>query len=95
MSIPASNEGVRRELAKLCSEVLGEGDWRLFLPGAGGQGTLEGLRSSEGPVTKDLPHIETAALDYYDKYWKVFWHRLYDKHGLSSPHSRSCSMERT
>ena len=42
----------------------------------------------KGSCHKDLPHIETAALDYYDKYWKVFWHRLYDKHGMSSPHSR-------
>ena len=52
-------------------------------------GHLKRYDPQKAPVTKDLPHIETAALDYYDKYWKVFWHRLYDKHGLSSPHSRS------
>ena len=78
------------ELAKLCSEVLGEGDWRFVSPRErAGKGHLKGYDPQKAPVTKDLPHIETAALDYYDKYWKVFWHRLYDKHGLSSPHSRS------
>jgi len=27
-----------------------------------------------------LPHIETAAYDYYDNYWEDFWQRLKDKH---------------
>ena len=54
-----------------------------------GKAHLQGYVREKAPATKNLPHIETAALDYYDKYWKVFWHRLYDKHGMSSPHSRS------
>jgi hypothetical protein len=31
-------------------------------------------------VVKDLPHIEEAANDYYDTYWKDFWSRLHEKH---------------
>ena len=78
------------ELSKLCSEVLGEGEWRFVSPRErAGKGHLKGYDPARAPVTEDLPHIDTAALDYYDEYWKVFWHRLYDKHALSSPHSRS------
>ena len=30
----------------------------------------------------DLPHIQKAAYDYYDTYWKEYWQRLYDKHNI-------------
>jgi hypothetical protein len=29
---------------------------------------------------KKLPHIDAAAQDYYDKYWKDYWQRLHTKH---------------
>lgn len=28
-------------------------------------------------------HIENAAYDYYDKYWKDYWQRLRDKHAAT------------
>ena len=56
-------------------EVLGEGDWRFVSSsGTGGKAHLQGYVREKAPATKNLLHIETAALDYYDKYWKVFWH---------------------
>jgi hypothetical protein len=30
-------------------------------------------------------YIEKAGLDYYDKYWKDYWKRLYDKYALPVP----------
>jgi hypothetical protein len=29
----------------------------------------------------DLPHIDQAAQDYYDTYWKDYWKRLHEKYG--------------
>lgn len=77
-------------LAELCLEVMGDGDWRFVSPRErAGSKHLKGYDPDKAPVVKDPPHIEKAAYDYYDKYWKVFWHRLYDKHDLPNPATRS------
>jgi len=76
--------------AKLCEDVLGKPDWRFVSPRLrAGQGHLKNYDPSKAPKVEDLPHIKKAANDYYDKYWKVFWQRLYDKHEVLSPHTRS------
>ncbi len=67
--------------AKLCKEVLGDGNWRFVTPlKRAGKGHLRGYTPESAPTVKLLPHIETAAYDYYDNYWKEFWQRLADKH---------------
>ncbi|MBT5378960.1 MAG: DUF1080 domain-containing protein [Opitutae bacterium] len=77
-------------LAKLCEEVLGDHEWRFVSPRErAGKGHLKGFNPETSPKVKELPHIQTAAYDYYDNYWKGFWQRLYDKHGLPSPRTRS------
>ena len=76
--------------AKLCEDVLGKPNWRFVSPRLrAGQGHLKNYDPNNAPKVKDLPHIKKAANDYYDQYWKVFWQRLYDKHELPSPHTRS------
>jgi hypothetical protein len=69
--------------AKLCEDVLGKPEWRFVSPRErAGKGHLKNFDSTKGPKVIDPPHIEKAAYDYYDKYWKVYWQRLYDKHGI-------------
>ena len=69
------------ELAKLCAEVLGDSDWRFVSPRSrAGQGHLVGYNPATAPKVVKLEHIDVAAQDYYDKYWKDFWKRLHDKH---------------
>ncbi len=76
--------------AKLCEDVLGKPDWLFVSPRLrAGQAHLKNYDPSKAPKVEDLPHIKKAANDYYDKYWKVFWQRLYDKHEVRSPHTRS------
>ena len=76
--------------AKLCEDVLGKPEWRFVSPRLrAGQGHLKDYDPTKAPKVEDLPHIKKAANDYYDKYWKVFWQRLYDKHEVPSPHTRS------
>ena len=76
--------------AKLCEDVLGKPDWRFVSPRErAGQTHLKNYEPAKAPKVQDLPHIKVAANDYYDKYWKVFWQRLYDKHEVLSPHTRS------
>ncbi len=76
--------------AKLCEDVLGKPDWRFVSPRErAGKDHLKDYDPKTAPVVEQLPHIKTAANDYYDKYWKVFWQRLYDKHEVLSPHTRS------
>ncbi len=71
------------ELAKLCADVLGNSEWRFVSPRKrAGKDHLKGFDPAKSPVVVDPPHIETAALDYYDKYWKDYWQRLKDKHGI-------------
>jgi hypothetical protein len=76
--------------AKLCEDVLGNPAWRFVSPRErAGQTHLKNYEPAKAPKVQDLPHIKVAANDYYDKYWKVFWQRLYDKHEVLSPHTRS------
>ena len=76
--------------AKLCEDVLGKPDWRFISPRErAGQAHLKNYDPAKAPKVEDLPHIKVAANDYYDEYWKVFWQRLYDKHEVPSPHTRS------
>ena len=72
--------------AKLCEDVLGKPEWRFVSPRLrSGQRHLKNHDPAKAPKVEDLPHIKKAANDYYDKYWKDFWQRLYDKHGLERP----------
>lgn len=68
-------------LAKLCEEVLGESEWRFVSPRLrAGQGHLADFDPDESPTVVDPEHIENAALDYYDNYWRPYWKRLEEKH---------------
>ena len=70
-------------LAQLCRDVLGETDWRFVSPRKrAGQGHLKDFDPEKSPKVVDPVHIETAAYDYYDKYWKDYWQRLEDKHRI-------------
>lgn len=69
------------ELAALCKDVLGDTGWRFVSPRErAGSGHLAGYDPATAPVVKDLPHIEEAANDYYDTYWKDYWSRLHAKY---------------
>ena len=69
------------ELAQLCADVLGDSDWRFVSPRArAGQGHLAGYDPAKAPKVAKLEHIDLAAQDYYDKYWKDFWNRLHERH---------------
>ena len=71
--------------AKLCEDVLGNPSWRFVSPrNRKGQTHLKNYDPSSTKVT-ELPHIQKAAYDYYDTYWKDYWPRLYDKHGIQRP----------
>lgn len=73
------------ELAKLCAEVLGDSPWRFVSPALrAGQGHLAGYDPTTAPKVVRLEHIDQAAQDYYDKYWKDYWKRLHDKHAAKT-----------
>ena len=73
-------------LAALCKEVLGDTPWRFVSPRErAGKAHLKGFDPAKSPKATDPEHIEQAAYDYYDKYWKSYWQRLYDKHGMTRP----------
>jgi len=78
------------ELAKLCADALGDSDWRFVSPRQrAGQGHLAGYDPASAPKVVKLEHIDQAAQDYYDKYWKDFWSRLHEKYAkksASKPH---------
>lgn len=68
-------------LAKLCEDLLGNGQWRFVSPRErAGKGHLKGYDPTKSPVVKDLEHIKIAGLDYYDKYWSEYWGRLVKKY---------------
>lgn len=70
-------------LARLCRDVLGDSDWRFVSPRKrAGQGHLETFDPANSPQVVDPDFIQDAANDYYDEYWKDFWQRLRDKHGI-------------
>ena len=70
--------------AKLCEDVLGKPEWRFVSPRKRvGQAHLKNYNYSlNSPKVTDLPHIQKAAYDYYDTYWKEYWQRLYDKYNI-------------
>ena len=70
-------------LAKLCQDVLGDSPWRFTSPRTrAGRGHLREFDPAKSPEVNEAEHIQTAALDYYDKYWKEYWQRLRDKHSI-------------
>jgi len=70
-------------LARLCSDVLGDSSWRFVSPRKrAGQQHLKEFDPEHSPAVVDPVHIENAAYDYYDKYWKEYWQRLHDRHGM-------------
>lgn len=69
------------ELAKLCEDVLGNTDWRFVSPRTrAGTAHLTGYNPATAPQIVKLEHIDQAAQDYYDKYWKDYWKRLHVKY---------------
>jgi len=71
------------EMAKLCKDLLGDPKGRFISPRVrAGTGHLKGYNPDKAPTVKKPDFIEEAGWDYYDKYWKDFWKRLYDKYGL-------------
>ncbi len=68
-------------MAQLCRDVLRDSDWRFISPRErAGKDHLKDFDPAKSPKVVDLPHIETAAYDYYDNYWKDYWQRLYARH---------------
>jgi hypothetical protein len=68
-------------LAKLCADILGESEWRFVSPRKrAGKNHLKDYDPAKAPVVKELEHIKTAGLDYYDTYWSAYWDRLHDKY---------------
>ena len=69
-------------VSKLCEEVLGDSSWRFVSPRLrAGTGHLEGYDPAAAPKVMELEHIDQAAQDYYDTYWKDYWKRLHKKYG--------------
>jgi hypothetical protein len=67
--------------AKLCADVLGDSPWRFVSPRTrAGTGHLKGYDPATAPKVVKLEHIDQAAQDYYDTYWKDYWKRLHEKH---------------
>jgi len=78
------------EMARLCKNVLGDSKGRFVSPRVrAGTGHLKGYNPDKAPTVKKPDFIEEAGWDYYDKYWKDFWKRLYDKYGLKENAQRS------
>jgi hypothetical protein len=68
-------------LAKLCQQVLGTSEWRFVSPRMrAGEGHLKGYDPAKSPVVVQADFIQTASLDYYDKYWQPYWQRLRDRY---------------
>lgn len=68
-------------LAQLCKDVLGDSDWCFVSPRErAGKEHLKDFDPIKSPTVVAPEHIENAAYDYYDEYWKDYWQRLRDKH---------------
>jgi hypothetical protein len=68
-------------LAKLCSDVLGDHEWRFVSPRERvGQGHLKNYDPKKAPVVKDAKHIKEAGLKFFDEYWEDYWQRLHKKY---------------
>ncbi len=73
------------ELADLCKTVFGNTSWRFVSPRErAGTGHLVNYDPKTAPKVQKLPHIDKAAQDYYDTYWKDYWQRLHDKYDQKS-----------
>lgn len=71
-------------MAQLCRDVLGDSDWRFVSPRErAGEGHLKKFDPAQSPTVVDPEHIENAAYDYYDEYWKDYWQRLRDKYATA------------
>jgi len=71
--------------ALLCADVLGDSKWRFVSPRLrAGKDHLAGYDPATAPKVVDPVHIENAAYDYYDKYWKDYWQRLEEKHATKA-----------
>ena len=71
--------------ALLCADVLGDSEWRFVSPRQrAGKDHLAGYDPARAPKVVDPVHIENAAYDYYDKYWKDYWQRLEEKHATKA-----------
>ncbi len=71
-------------VSKLCEDVLGDSPWRFVSPRTrAGNEHLKGYDPTTAPKVAQLEHIDQAAQDYYDIYWKDYWKRLHQKHGDS------------
>ena len=68
-------------LAELCTDVLGDTEWRFVSPRIrAGQDHLAGYDPKTAPAVAKSDFIDNAAQDYYDKYWTPFWQRLRNKY---------------
>jgi len=73
------------ELAKLIADVLGDNSWRFVSPRLrAGSAHLAGYDPATAPTVAKLEHIDRAAQDYYDEYWKDYWQRLHEKYPAPS-----------
>ena len=71
-------------LAKLCEDVLSDGEWRFVSPRErAGTGHLADFDPETSPEVEKLDHIKAAANDYYDEYWQGYWPRLRAKYGVA------------
>ena len=69
------------ELAKLCGKVFNDSEWRFQSPRERfGKAHLASYDPATAPKVVELKHIDEAAQDYYDEYWKDYWQRLRQKH---------------
>jgi hypothetical protein len=60
---------------------MGDTPWKFVSPRERiGKDHLANYDPTKAPKVTKLDHIDKAAQDYYDKYWKDYWVRLKDKH---------------
>ena len=70
-------------MSAFCTKILVASKWRFESPvSRAGEDHLFDFKPDNSPTKTDPEHIKTAAYDYYDKYWKDYWQRLADKHGI-------------
>jgi len=78
------------DLTALIKDVVLESPWRFVSPrDRVGTDHLTDYNLETAPVVVSPDFIKDAANDYYDRYWKSYWQRLYDKHGIERPGQES------
>ncbi len=71
-------------LAKMCSTILGEPEYRFVSPRErAGKDHLSDFDPSASPVIVDAPNLQEAANDFYDEMFEDFWDRLREKYAGS------------